>query len=45
MKKRVIIYIRFSTARQAEEKFSIPQQREHLEKYCDAMVSFLVYII
>lgn len=37
MKKRVIIYIRVSTARQAEEGFSIPQQKERLEKYCAAM--------
>ncbi len=37
MKKRVIIYIRVSTSRQAEEGFSIPQQRERLEKYCAAM--------
>lgn len=35
--KRAIIYIRVSTARQAEEGFSIPQQKERLEKYCAAM--------
>lgn len=37
MKKRAIIYIRVSTAKQAEEVFSIPQQKERLEKYCAAM--------
>ena len=37
MEKRVIIYIRVSTAKQAEEGFSIPQQKERLEKYCAAM--------
>lgn len=37
MKNRAIIYIRVSTAKQAEEGFSIPQQKERLERYCAAM--------
>ena len=37
MKKCVAIYIRVSTIRQAEEGFSISQQRDRLEKYCAAM--------
>lgn len=36
-KKRVFIYIRVSTDKQAEEGYSIPQQTERLIKYCEAM--------
>lgn len=35
--KRVFIYVRVSTAHQAEEGYSIPQQIERLKKYCEAM--------
>lgn len=35
--KRVFIYVRVSTLAQAEEGYSIPQQIERLEKYCEAM--------
>ena len=35
--KRVFIYIRVSTDKQAEEGYSIPQQTERLIKYCEAM--------
>ena len=37
MQKRCFIYIRVSTQRQAEEGYSIPEQKERLEKYADAM--------
>lgn len=37
LKKRVFVYVRVSTNRQAEEGYSISQQIERLEKYCDAM--------
>lgn len=37
MKKRCLIYIRVSTNKQAEEGYSIPQQTERLQKYCEAM--------
>ena len=43
-KKRVFIYVRVSTAHQAEEGYSIPQQIERLQKYCDAMGWILVKI-
>lgn len=35
--KRVFIYVRVSTQQQAEEGYSIPQQIERLQKYCEAM--------
>ncbi len=35
--KRCFIYVRVSTAHQAEEGYSIPQQIERLKKYCEAM--------
>ena len=35
--KRVFIYVRVSTNKQAEEGYSIPQQIERLTKYCEAM--------
>jgi len=35
--KRAFIYVRVSTAHQAEEGYSIPQQIERLQKYCEAM--------
>lgn len=35
--KRVLIYVRVSTNKQAEEGYSIPQQIDRLNKYCDAM--------
>ena len=35
--KRVFIYVRVSTIHQAEEGYSIPQQIERLQKYCEAM--------
>lgn len=37
MQKRVFIYVRVSTNKQAEEGYSIPQQIERLQKYCEAM--------
>ena len=43
-KKRVFVYVRVSTAHQAEEGYSIPQQIERLQKYCDAMGWILVKI-
>lgn len=43
-KKRVFVYVRVSTAHQAEEGYSIPQQIERLQKYCDAMGWQLVKI-
>ena len=36
-KKRVFIYVRVSTNKQAEEGYSIPQQIERLTKFCEAM--------
>lgn len=42
--KRVFIYVRVSTNRQAEEGYSIPQQIERLKKYCEAMGWILVKI-
>ena len=36
-KKRVFIYVRVSTLLQYEEGYSIPQQIERLQKYCEAM--------
>ena len=36
-KKRVFIYVRVSTLLQVEEGYSIPQQVDRLQKYCDAM--------
>ena len=44
LSKRVFIYVRVSTNRQAEEGYSIPQQIERLRKYCDAMGWTLVKI-
>lgn len=44
MGKRVFVYVRVSTAHQAEEGYSIPQQIERLQKYCDAMGWILVKI-
>lgn len=44
MGKRVFIYVRVSTNKQAEEGYSIPQQIERLKKYCDAMGWILVKI-
>lgn len=35
--KRVFIYVRVSTNKQAEEGYSIPQQIDRLRKYCEAM--------
>lgn len=35
--KRAFIYVRVSTNKQAEEGYSIPQQIERLQKYCEAM--------
>jgi site-specific DNA recombinase len=35
--KRVFIYVRVSTNKQAEEGYSIPQQIDRLSKYCEAM--------
>ena len=43
-KKRVFVYVRVSTNRQAEEGYSISQQIERLKKYCDAMGWILVKI-
>lgn len=37
MRKRVFIYIRVSTREQADEGYSIGEQRERLIKYCEAM--------
>ena len=34
--KRVFIYVRVSTTQQYEEGYSIPQQIERLQKYCEA---------
>lgn len=34
---KVIIYVRVSTAEQAREGYSIPEQLERLKKYCEAM--------
>jgi site-specific DNA recombinase len=34
---KVIIYVRVSTADQAKEGYSIPEQLERLKKYCEAM--------
>lgn len=42
--KRVFIYVRVSTAHQAEEGYSIPQQIERLQKYCEAMGWIVVKI-
>ena len=42
MQKRVFIYIRVSTKRQAEEGYSIPEQLERLTKYCEAMEWIIV---
>ena len=42
--KRVFIYVRVSTAQQAEEGYSIPQQIERLQKYCEAMGWIVVKI-
>lgn len=42
--KRVFIYVRVSTNKQAEEGYSISQQIERLKKYCDAMGWILVKI-
>jgi len=42
--KRVFIYVRVSTAHQAEEGYSIPQQIERLKKYCEAMGWIVVKI-
>lgn len=42
--KRVFIYVRVSTQHQAEEGYSIPQQIERLQKYCEAMGWILVKI-
>lgn len=42
--KRVFIYVRVSTAHQAEEGYSIPQQIERLTKYCEAMGWIVVKI-
>lgn len=36
-KKRVFIYVRVSTLLQVEEGYSIPQQVDRLQKYCEAM--------
>jgi site-specific DNA recombinase len=36
-KKRVFIYVRVSTLAQYEEGYSIPQQIDRLQKYCEAM--------
>lgn len=36
-KKRVFIYVRVSTMLQVEEGYSIPQQVDRLQKYCEAM--------
>lgn len=36
-KKRVFIYVRVSTVLQVEEGYSIPQQVDRLQKYCEAM--------
>ena len=44
MQKRAFIYVRVSTARQAEEGYSISQQIERLRKYCEAMGWVLVKI-
>ncbi len=44
MNKRVFVYVRVSTNRQAEEGYSISQQIERLRKYCDAMGWTLVKI-
>lgn len=44
IQKRVFVYVRVSTNRQAEEGYSIPQQIERLKKYCDAMGWVLVKI-
>ena len=35
--KKVFIYVRVSTNKQAEEGYSIPQQTDRLHKYCEAM--------
>lgn len=43
-KKRVFVYVRVSTAHQAEEGYSIPQQIERLQKYCEAMGWIIVKI-
>lgn len=37
MRKRVFIYIRVSTREQADEGYSIGEQKERLIKYCEAM--------
>ena len=42
MQKRVFIYMRVSTKRQAEEGYSIPEQLERLTKYCEAMEWIIV---
>lgn len=44
LQKRVFIYVRVSTAHQAEEGYSIPQQIERLQKYCEAMGWIVVKI-
>ena len=44
MQKRVFIYVRVSTNKQAEEGYSIAQQIERLQKYCEAMGWILVKV-
>jgi site-specific DNA recombinase len=44
MKKRVFIYLRVSTAEQAEEGYSLSEQEERLRLYCQAMGWVLVKV-